>query len=133
MARGRRRRREANRAGAISLIRSLTVPLPRPPIIRFSPLPSSAMRQVEDRREFHPSGRARSARLVDGRSAAIQVGRPSRSRPQALPAGVRFSMPWRVMMCVRRKRRREVMFAKGKAGRRGQRPPRRNYYSEVSC
>lgn len=47
-----------------------------------------------------------------------------------------FHAPWQVVICVRRQRRKEVMFAYGRAGKvgngRGKRQ-RRNYYSQVRC
>lgn len=44
-----------------------------------------------------------------------------------------FANPWQVVICVRRKRRKEVMFATGRAGKGGQKSPKRNWYSEVRC
>jgi len=48
---------------------------------------------------------------------------------------VGFALPWQVVICVRRKRRREVMHALGIAGGSGigRHPQRRNEYSEVRC
>lgn len=49
---------------------------------------------------------------------------------------VGFAMPWQVVLCVRRKRRREVMHALGIAGRRGVGAGRRwhrNEWSDVRC
>lgn len=48
---------------------------------------------------------------------------------------VGFQHPWQVMICIRRKQRKEVMFAIGRAGRGGgfQKKPRRNFWSEVRC
>lgn len=49
-------------------------------------------------------------------------------------ARVGFHMPWQVIVCVRRRRRREVIFAKGRAGKGGSfRKPNRNFWSEVRC
>lgn len=50
-----------------------------------------------------------------------------------LPRTVGFSLPWNVVICVRRKVRREVIFAAGKSGRNGKKPYRRTEYSEVRC
>jgi len=57
------------------------------------------------------------------------------SVPAHISRRVGWQHPWQVMICVRRKRRKEVMFAIGKAGAGGgmQRPPRRNFWSEVRC
>lgn len=49
---------------------------------------------------------------------------------------VGFALPWQVVICVRRKRRREVMHALKIAGKRGVgagKPQRRNEWSEVRC
>lgn len=48
---------------------------------------------------------------------------------------VGFQHPWQVIVCVRRKKRREVLFALGKGGRGGnaRRVVRRNEFSEVRC
>lgn len=56
---------------------------------------------------------------------------------QDLPKRVGFSLPWQVIVCVRRKRRREVLFANRFAGSRGSsnlmRRRRNNEFSEVRC
>lgn len=48
---------------------------------------------------------------------------------------VGFSHPWQVIVCIRRRRRREVLFALNKGGRGGnkRRHVRRNFWSEVRC
>jgi hypothetical protein len=47
---------------------------------------------------------------------------------------LRFIAPWKVMPCVIRKTRREVLFAKKFAGGRGSRRPKRfTPYSHISC
>ena len=43
-----------------------------------------------------------------------------------------FSVPQQVLVCVRRKQRRQVIFAKGKNGR-GNRKPRWNATSHIWC
>lgn len=46
---------------------------------------------------------------------------------------VGFDVPKQVLLCVRRKRRKEVLFATGGAGKPNKRKPRRNKYSNVRC
>lgn len=48
---------------------------------------------------------------------------------------VGFQYPWQVLICIRRRRRKEVIHALGHAGagKPRQRRPRRNFYSEVRC
>lgn len=108
---------------------SLAVRLPRPLRVSLS--------QVEDRRAFHPLSSWRPARLLSGHPAPPVVPKsapPGRSFRGRFPFhGLRFAVPERVVICVRRHERREVMFAKKRAGKRGQRKPRRNWYSAISC
>lgn len=44
-----------------------------------------------------------------------------------------FNFPKRVEMCIRRGVRKRVMHAKHHAGKRGQKRPRRNFWSAISC
>lgn len=115
------------------------------PIARPSGLPRVfSVRPVnlalfEDRRFFHPLGPARPAFAFPKSAARVVVPRTrSRSavdgaKARTLPHQLTFAAPDRVLICVRRKRRKEVLFAKRKAGKRGQRKPRRNYWSAISC
>lgn len=101
---------------------------------------------AEDRREWHPSGPLhRPAFLTSGvQHAPLSIGKRKRgavikarrsrvaevSRPYHTVA---FAAPRSVAICVRRQTRRQVMHAIGKAGKVGQRRPRRNQHSGVSC
>lgn len=102
------------------------------------PLGLPVLAEIEDRRTFHPRGAARNARsfrvshhsLVPRSPSPYQ--RPTRS--QLVAQGIAFRAPRDVLVCVRRKRRKEVIHAIGKAGsgvKRAQ--PRRSYYSDVVC
>lgn len=97
--------------------------------------------EFEDRRTWHPEPDTRPALSFDGEHHQLEVAR--RVRPGGRPGGrlvagfpspiVAFKTPSRVLICVRRKSRREVLFAyrrtrRGAGGRR-----RRNSYSLVSC
>ena len=92
--------------------------------------PSLSMMEIEDRRQFHPSGRQRGAALFNVSHHNLQAT-PSRRR--LIPKSVSFVTPDRVLLCVRRKIRKEVMFAKGGAGSKKMRRPKRNHYSDVRC
>lgn len=53
-----------------------------------------------------------------------------------LPRGIRFAVPKHIALCVRRKRRREIMHALRRAGRRGigkNKIRRTNFWSKVKC
>lgn len=131
---GRRRRRRAiARASAYSL-ESLTAPrLPRP-IVHVAPSPLTV---VEDRRQAHPLAFFAPAKQIDGTQGHQLVPkRPAkRGRSNVVPVRVQFAAPERVVLCVRRKRRKEVLHALKKTGRGGgrQRRRRRTWFSDVSC
>lgn len=104
---------------------------------------SSFLSELEDRRTWNPEGEYRPARgyTASRHRLAIVSGVPrAEVRPAArprpffgVPSGVGFENPVRVMVCVRRKQRREVIHAKGVAGKKGLSPPRFSFYSTVSC
>lgn len=123
---GRKSRSRMTRPSAISRIsRSLTLRLPRPVVLRPRQL-------VEDRRHYHPLGPARSPRVFSGHPVKPHVVRPSRGR--SVPAKVRFAEPRKTLVCVRRKERREVLFARGRTGKgSGFGRKRRNKQSEITC
>lgn len=79
---------------------------------------------IEDRRVYHPDGPHRAARSISGRSDHRLID-PWK--------GISFDRPDEVVICVRRKTRKEVMHALKHAGKAGQRRPRRNRYSDVEC
>lgn len=104
----------------------------------------SWLRSLEDRRAWHPDPLppARSSNRLATRLALVE--RVSRDAPKGrsgdfyrrysqTKAVVAFAEPTRVPICERRRARREVMHATGRAGRRGQKRPRRNAYSKISC
>lgn len=119
---------------------SLTEPVvrPSPKFVASRPLvakQSPDLRPVEDRRAYDPSGIYRSARKRSGAQATIKLRTPQRS--QALKASypsyqIGFSQPKQVIVCVRRKIRKEVMIAKRKTRRAGVKG-RRNYWSDIQC
>lgn len=105
----------------------------------LSPLaPLDPLVELEDNRTFHPSGSSRAPRFAVRLSARDrqpsprqrQVGYRPRSQTKAVIA---FEQPDQVVLCVRRKERREVLFAKRRHGRGGRRPRRRTWKSQISC
>ncbi|QXP44302.1 MAG: hypothetical protein [Arizlama microvirus] len=87
-----------------------------------------------DRRLFHPAGvlrpvaaTVRSARrLVPARKA----NQPSRL---SIPERIGFAVPRKVLLCVRRKQRREVIHAKRLQSRGAGSRKTRNIWSDVKC
>lgn len=99
------------------------------------------LRQVEDRRRYHPMGESSPALSTSGRKHTLRAVAPTPvpvknvvlAKPSPFPTGVGFSAPDNVIVCIRRKKRKEVLHALGKAGKAGQKAPRRSAYSEIHC
>ena len=87
------------------------------------------LRPLEDRRTRHPERWGRPV-MATVRSATRPVVKPSIG--PRLSARLQFSDPRRVIVCLRRKERREVIHALGKSGG-GNRPRTRKPTSEISC
>lgn len=113
-----------------------------------------AQLQTEDRRKFHPDGRGhRPARLINGsrvpphkvkntltKARVIRGpgGRPMKTKKLsslALPHRIKFALPAKTLICIKRKIRSEVLHAFNKTGKGGARRnrPRRNSFSQISC
>lgn len=112
-----------------------TVTVARSMVPRLSPA-GAFLRQVDDRRSFHPDGFFRPAKLVSGISASINAGRTyslfGTPKRQSMPVGVKFKVPSKTVICIRRKMRKEVILALGHSGKGGKKR-RRNWYSNVRC
>lgn len=97
--------------------------------------------EVEDRRAWSPGAAAPpldypQARLITGSPARLAAARarPGRhGRVETFSPVVRFRSPGAVNICVRRQRRKQVLFAKGFYGRAKLRRPTRNAFSSISC
>lgn len=135
----KRRRREVSTPTP-----SLTVRLSPSARPLVAPSPSRTILQdIEDRRTFHPLGNARPARFSTGGPSHLTTkDRPAHDRFAGIrkfnsgtKAAVVFAAPDNVAICVRRKSRREVLFAKRRAGKGGarRRAPRRNWFSAIKC
>lgn len=89
---------------------------------------------IEDRRTSHPDGPVRAPRSTQAFHVSYKTAPAGRnSNPWDVPSGIQFEDPSRVLICVRRKQRKEVLHALKKTGKRGQKRPRRGYYSEIHC
>lgn len=94
---------------------------------------SRNLRLVEDRRRFHPEGRRRPARAFNRWAPRIITPGWAALGGAAVTAKLAFAEPSSVAICVRRKQRREVLLARGHGGKKGQRRPKRNWYSNIRC
>lgn len=134
---GRRKHRNYSEPNA-----SLKTHFSRPLTVRLSRLdfvsPAVNLAQVEDRRTHHPLDFFRPARMLSGHPVqplnVNKLKRPAKFKSPVVPHGLRFAVPEKTVMCVRRKKRREVLFAKKRAGGAGSRKPKtRNWYSKIGC
>ena len=97
-------------------------------LTQYAPRPSLAL--YEDLRRWHPMRDVRPAIRTTGRVATLAVRPTATFNPMG---GLRsFTVPANVVTCVRRKMRREVLFAMGKSGG-GKRRPSRTWRSNVKC
>lgn len=83
----------------------------------------------EDFRRYNPAPVRRSPLRTSGRSAVIK----NQVRPGGLSLRSSFVDPNRVMICVRRQIRREVLHAKGYSGRNGSRTYKKSSFHHVAC
>lgn len=74
------------------------------------------------------------ARLFSGAVARLAVEAPKKGRGKSrVPYQISFSAPAETVVCVRRSRRKEVLHALKKTGKRGQRKPRRTAWRNYKC
>lgn len=88
----------------------------------------SFVRSLEDRRRFRFDTFSAPRSVTRGAHRVVL----SPTKP-GLRAGLSFFQPKQVSSCVRRKQRREVIFAKGRSGGGPRRRPKFNHWSRVSC
>lgn len=89
----------------------------------------AAVLETGDRRRYHPNKFLQTPAAI--RRDAVRLVQPLWSEPRS----VSFAVPKKVALCVRRKVRKEVMFAKGHGGMKvsRQKPRKNNYWSRISC
>lgn len=108
------------------------------------PPPRRNLRVYEDRREWHPDRVRPAASFSQPRHRLRSVVRAAMhptglakslfsSSFEQVPARIGFVNPKKVLICVRRNIRKQIMHALGRAGKKGQKKPRRNAYSQISC
>lgn len=94
---------------------------------------SDYLPDVEDGRTFHTEGVYRDARTISGKKVRVR-------QIDVTPKGKGYSLIYqyypnaqRVLICLKRAKRREIMFATGNAGRIGQKRPKFNVNSDIHC
>lgn len=125
---------KSSRSGTREPSDSLTVSLrSRPKSLPSGRLPLTL---IDDLRTFDFEPGTRPARLFSGSIATVgfvpNVNKKSQGRSR-VPYQIAFTAPSETLVCVRRRRRKEVLFAKKKTGKGGQRRPRRSKWSDYKC
>lgn len=95
---------------------------------------------IDDRRTYHPDP-ARLPKMITGAPVSFKVRKKPTTYQKSLkknwqsyvPNLISFAENKNVLICIRRKKRKEVLFAKKKTGMRGQKRPRFNSYSSIHC
>lgn len=129
-------RRKSRKSGTRDGLPSLTVRLRSRPKITPSSRHLANLHLVQDLRTFDFEPGLRPARLFSGSVASVGLdqAQPKTKKGRArVPYQIAFTAPGETLVCVRRGRRREVLFAKKKTGKGGQRRPRRNQWSSYKC
>lgn len=120
---------------------SLTVSL-RSENRQQKPASRHLLTQIQDLRSFDFSPGTRPAKLFSGQPARFTLDpaqvkktqqKNSTRQRQVVPTKIAFSAPKETLVCIRRSRRKEVLFAKRKTGKGGQKKPRRSPWSEYKC
>lgn len=106
------------------------------PIKIYGQFPS--LTEIQDLRTYDISPGTRPAKLFTGSTASLTYEpsskKPARGKRAKIFHGqVAFNAPAETLVCIRRSRRKQVLFAKNKAGKRGQRKPRRSQWSSIKC
>lgn len=109
------------------------LPLPSTFAFESASVPAAVMGLYGDRRLYHPEGSDRPVDAYIRSARRLQVARKVRGIARAVPMGISFWRPSKVLICVRRRMRREVMHALGIAGSGGLKYPRYTWHSEISC
>lgn len=120
-----RKNRSKNTPGTRDALPSLTLGLRSRP----------SLMELEDLRTFDFEPATRPPRRTDGGYASVVASTPQTNKkaPSKVPYQISFSAPAETLVCVRRSRRKEVLFAKKKTGRRGQKKARWSKWSTIKC
>lgn len=146
MAKGRSSRGSAH--GTPSSLTSLLSPTIKPTKPMVAPTTLSYLQQdiqqeaalaTLKRSQWHPQQQRRPANATKRSSTRLVIGGvaiPTQElRIGPISTGVRFAVPHKIGICVRRKIRREVLHALLRTNKSGggKSPRRRNFYSGIKC
>lgn len=143
----RRKRDDNSIASTQPSLNTLLSPI-KPKIRPITVTKPKNLRPLEDRRTWHPLGPKRPARSVQNATHRLVSrgpgGKPLKSKPSPkallthptayLSHAVGFHKAKSVLICIRRKIRKEVLFALNRTGKGARaRKHRRSEYSSIRC
>jgi hypothetical protein len=137
----KRNAQQTGRRDNLSISTSSLVPLQTDYSRSINVFQETPLVEVEDRRKFHfDEYQAVSVSKPRHRLKVSKPRQPSKNQDRFahLRTGqtkglIAFQNPSKVAICIRRKQRKQVLHAIGKAGKVGQRRPKRNYFSSIHC
>lgn len=131
------KKRSSSRGRDTSAIATTPVVLPRPSPVASPFLDNLIKQEVEDNRRWHPQQKSRANKTIYGGPAETRAREPLKKKfgyrklQSQTKAVLAFGNPDRVILCVRRKIRKQVILALKSSGRAG-RPNKRPRFTERS-
>lgn len=126
----------ATKANALQAERGFSPPTATPRVLRLQPLvwPNA----LADGRQWHPAGASRPLPATRAVASQVVAKRPAIRGARARGRAPRshqlfFRSPPEVLLCKRRKERREVLFAKKRTGKGSRSDRRFNQLSKIGC
>lgn len=136
-----RRKPESGRRSAVTSTANRVASAPLVSPLRTVKIRSfqEQVRELEDRRDYHPQGKSRDPRSTYRSDTRLIVApiKKALKRPKGsklvIPFRTSFSVAKRVSLCVRRHQRREVLFALKRVAKGSGSRKIRNQWSEIKC
>lgn len=116
-----------------TLLRQIQKPVKPATQLHLNP-PKFQLHQIQDDRSWHPKPQIKPAGALKRSATRLVVPKPTKASPRsALPHQVAFSAPKHVLVCIRRRMRKQVLFAK-RLNRKGSGSRKhRTAWSEIKC
>lgn len=112
----------------------LVMPSPWSPVINPARDDPGPLADLSDGRLWHPSRARPNLTVFSSRARLAPSMRTSEKRPAFFSPVISFARPQTVITCVRRKQRREILFARKRTGAGSKaRFRHRNIWSSISC
>lgn len=121
-----------NHSIARPLLRLTTVPIGLSPVFTRKRSTENAVRRASDRRRFTANQHTKLA--ITAGAARLNIPPQHKTTGRTITPKLRYAVPERVGVCLRRRARREVLFALQRTGAGSNKKRRgRNSLSNISC